>query len=1023
MSDSAFQQTELIGREEELDKLKQSLDNAIEGKGSTTFISGEAGIGKTRLVDAFRELAATRNVKVLNGAASADISQPFLIFSKAFGKVMEKPLFEEQEIKKFVKIFAVNRSGLLAAQTSSGDEELDGDIFAGMLSAVQGFVRDSFDSDSFGQEGGKNASLGRLEYGDMKILMEHGEHLFLTAVFSGSEHPDMKGVIRRTLQEIEEKNHDILENWTGKMEELEPIQVEIRKLADAGFLVRRDLEGVKLENERIRIADDILEVLKRSSAEKPMVIFLEDLHWADESSLFVLNYLGRNIRSSHILIMATLRPRESAHLQEIIDGMNNEEILEEMVLEQLDLKNTVEIIDKTFAHNDFPVTLAERLYEQSKGNPLFVIEMLKGMHDDGSIAKHDGRYALVSESYQIPATVEEVVNRRLEALDPDTMAMVEYASCIGQRFDMSLAVSNRLMKEPDASLEKLLASGILLKKNGTVEFSHAVFQSVIYNSIGERWKNGHHKNLGEYFEITYADRLDEVIYDLARHFSRTKEYKKCTDYCTRAGEKAEGSYAMEQALEFYREALAALSGLDKTYARDRSLDILERIGDIQNIMGDFDGAIGKFRKAMDIADDKETKARMLRKIGTLHTNSGDFDKSLELMGKAKEVLEDASPQELGRILLGDGTTFWRKGEFDKAMELFKEALDTFTKVENTIEPGKGENDIAAVLNGIGNVHYTRGEMNDALEFYGRSLEIFEKIGNMQDVALLLGNVGGVYHGMGKLDDSLEFFKQSLEKREKIGDILGIAQTQNNIGVLYQDKGELDRALEALNHSLEIAEKLGSKVGISITLYNIGGLYHSKGELDRALGIYRRGLAIREEIGDKQGLAYSMYNLGRICNSKGELDTAKQHYEDCLAICLEIGDKQLSIHPLCSLAELKLGEGGTRTALEQVEKAVEIAADIGARGEEGLCHRTLAMVHREMKEWDNASEELKKAKTILEEVGHKEELARVHYEYASLFKARGEPEKAKEHLDIALSMFQEIGMKLWEEKARKALADL
>ena len=207
---------------------------------------------------------------MLSGGAIADSASPFLMLSKALGSVLEKPIFEEQELKKFVKIFAVDRGGLLVAQASSEDEELDADIFAGMLSAVQDFVRDSFE-----QGGGKSAKLGRLEYGDMKILMEHGEKLFLTTVLKGGEHPNMKAEMKRTLQGIEENNREALENWGGDISELASIQEDVERLADIGFLVRRDLEGVTLENERLRIADEILEALKCLSDEKSIVIFLE----------------------------------------------------------------------------------------------------------------------------------------------------------------------------------------------------------------------------------------------------------------------------------------------------------------------------------------------------------------------------------------------------------------------------------------------------------------------------------------------------------------------------------------------------------------------------------------------------------------------------------------------------------------------------------------------------------------------------------------------------------------------------
>ncbi len=929
MTELALQQTELIGRDEELNKLKSCLDNAINGEGSTIFISGEAGIGKTRLVDAFREFAATQNVTVLTGAGSADISQPFLIFSKAFGEVMEKPLFEEQEYKGFAKLFAVNMAGMLVAETSAEEEDLDADIFAGMLSAVQDFVRDSFD-----QAGTQKASLGRLEYGNMKILIEHGAQIFLTAVFAGEEHPDMKRLLRRTLEDIEEKHAPVLESWSGQMKDTAPIQQEIAKLADVQFLVRRNLEGISIETERLRIADEILEVLKRLSAEKPMIIFLEDLHWTDESSLFVINYLARNIRNYSILLAGTLRPRESASLQKAIDNMNNEEILDEMALEQLDFKNTIRVIDKTFPHNDFPVTLAERLYEQSKGNPLFVIEMLKGMHDDGSIAKQDGAYTLVSESYQIPATVEEVVNRRLETLDPDTMAMVEYASCIGQRFDMSLAASNRLMKEPYASLEKLLASGILLKKNGTIEFSHAVFQSVIYNGIGERWKNGHHRNLGEYLEMTYVDRLDEVIYDLARHFSRTKEYKKCTDYCTKAGEKAEGSYAMEQALEFYREALDALSRLDQTYAHDITLDILERIGDIQAIMGDFDGATGEFRKAVDIADDKETKARLLRKVGSMHERKGEYDKSLEILAEAKGLV-DADKAEYGRILRIEGGIYWRKGEYDKAMPLFLKSIEIAEKI------GADKKDIGNALRTVGIIHHSREEYTLAMQYYQKSLAIMEDIGELNGIAAVLNNIGVVHYEKGELDRALEFHGRSLEIKEKIGNKQGIATSLNNIGIVHADMGNQDRAVEHYEKCLAISLEIGDKSGAIYVYYGLAKVKLGKGDARAAFENGEKARRIAVKIGAKMEEGMSRRILGMAHREMKDWDRATEEFGKAQKILQEVGEKNELVILSYELALLFKAKGEPAKAKPHIEKALAMFEEMGMKLWIEKCEKALA----------------------------------------------------------------------------------
>ena len=192
--------SDLIGCQEELTILDEHMQNAIDGKGSSVFISGKPGIGKTHLVNSFLDRNSASDVKIISGTADANTFQPFLVFSDALEDYVDQPLFQKQSHTSFTEIFAVNRSGLLVAKANpEGEGGLDPDIVASMLSAILNFVRESLKS-----TGEKRAGVGRLEYGDMKILIEHGQYIFLTGVFQGVEHPEMKNELRKSVQEIEE---------------------------------------------------------------------------------------------------------------------------------------------------------------------------------------------------------------------------------------------------------------------------------------------------------------------------------------------------------------------------------------------------------------------------------------------------------------------------------------------------------------------------------------------------------------------------------------------------------------------------------------------------------------------------------------------------------------------------------------------------------------------------------------------------------------------------------------------------
>ncbi len=125
-----------IGRDKELSTLKHSLKKAKTSNGSTVFISGETGVGKTGLLEAFKDISTDEGVRVYFGAADMDSGRPFQVLSKVMSDLVDKPLFEEHDYTSFVKIFAIDKGGMLVAQASSEEEEMRMESWVGKCDAV-----------------------------------------------------------------------------------------------------------------------------------------------------------------------------------------------------------------------------------------------------------------------------------------------------------------------------------------------------------------------------------------------------------------------------------------------------------------------------------------------------------------------------------------------------------------------------------------------------------------------------------------------------------------------------------------------------------------------------------------------------------------------------------------------------------------------------------------------------------------------------------------------------------------------
>lgn len=1000
----------LVGREAELSQLKECLVQATDGDGSTVLISGEAGMGKTRLLEEFVDFTATQKVDILSGATAADTIHPFLLFSRALEEELDKPLFHDQEYTSFTEIFAINHAGMLMAQASpEGMEGLDADIFAGMLSAVQNFVRDSFDT-----AGEQQAGLGRLEYGDMKILMEHGKKLFLVAVFRGTEHPDMKELLKRTTMDIEKEHADILDAWKGNMAELEPLHKDIFNLASNRFLVYRNLEGVKLNNERIRIANTVLELLEKLTKDKTLLLVLEDLHWADESSLFVLAYLARNIKGMKVLIMGTMRPDDSKLLTDTMNDMDKEKTYTDMTLEKLEGGSVENLISHFYPDNVFPSSFVELLTVRCEGNPFFLLEYLRQMGVEGSIGKIEGKYALVSEDYTIPSSIEDVVHNRLEILEPDALAVAEYASCIGKEFERNTAMSITSLGDPAAALEKLQARGIIIFNNGMAEFSHALFQEIIYKETAQRWKMAHHKNIGEHYEIIFKNRKDEVLYELARHFSRSNEHEKALDYCFRAGEKAGSAFAAEQAIEYYEKVLALLSSIRKS-GSIKEEEVRERLADIFVLTGNYDKALEYYDSTMEKCQE-DSKARIHRKRAGVLEKMSKYKEAFHEIAKGEEISGNDAI-EWCRLTLLKAFIFMRTGEYDDSNKWTNKALDKLKKHPEL------EKEIGDAYNNLGGCNYLAGNYEESYEYYKKSLNIAEKVGTQIEIANALNNVGMVLKNMSRLDESREIQQRSLTIREDIGDLYGISASCINIGMVYTSIGDLDKGLEYYERCLNICIKTRHKWGIGTAYNNMGNNMRIKGELKKALEFHKKSLTIEESIGDQYGVACSTGGLGEVCRDLGEWEQAEMWYNRCLDICNKVGAKEFITEAEFGLAQTFIGQGQLEKALDNMDTAMKIAVELGLGVQEATGHRLLGMVHRDRKEWDKSIESFENAFRLLENLDNPREKAINHYNYGLMWMEKGEPSRAREQLENALELSKDMGMKLWADRSKAMLDKL
>jgi len=1013
LENGGIHQPEMVGRAGELAILKEKLADASRSNGSTVFISGEAGLGKTRLVSELIKLAEAKDFRIIQSWCLAENLEPLMPVKTALREASLMHLVSGDPPPLVISAYLVDDNGIPIAKSEREGLTLDPLIFSSMLKAVGDFVKDSMAMvDGAERTGGLNI----LGYGDYKIIMEEDDGLHLACVTKGCLNEFLTTDMREVLAGIQTDFGHILKVWNGDMDMVKGVGDHVSGLVKSGKYSGRFLvDDPKLKQENL--FDNVLLGLQRASAVKPLVFFLDDMQWSDPTSLNLLHYLARNIKSSRILILGAYRPEDITQtalgkphpLETVMQEMSREDCLERLELGRLDLECTEKVIISALGRSALEGDFFEMVHAETGGTPLFIIEVIKMLLAENMMVRDGaGDWSLAGspEKLELPGKVYEVVKRRLDRLTREQHEILECAAVIGEEF--STDVLGRICGLGRMSLLRSLAeienSHRLIHSSGkTYRFDHAKVREVLYSDIMDELREEYHRLVADTMWELNHENLVPALNDLAYHYHQAND-PRAGNYLVKVGDMAWGRYSNQEAINAYRNALDFLPDEETPL-------IIERLGDLLALTGSYEQAIETFEKLVD--KDVATGARMLRKIGDVHLSMGDFGLSLDVLSRARTM---ANGSELGRVIFGEGCAHQRKGDNHMALDLIKEALILF---ENAGE----KKDIANAFRFIGTIHLNNGNYEDAMFHYKRSLEMMESLREENGAAAALVNIGIVFWNRGEYGKALEFYGQSLGIMVKIGNLAGTATVLANIGLLYWDKGELERSLEHQERGLLIFEKIGDQRGIASVLGNISLVHRDNGCLEAALKFQERSLGMRERMGDQSGIALSLSNIAELHRDMGNLEMAMEIHRMSLDICQDIGDKRVSIHNLCGIAEACMIMGNAASALENSAKAVDASIQIGAKFEEGMSRRVMGMALRNSGDFENAAVEFDRSGKVFDEMGDKKEMAKLLYEMAVLHRTRGTLDKAKVHFEKALDEFARMGMRLWVDKCRDALGSL
>jgi ABC-type oligopeptide transport system substrate-binding subunit/class 3 adenylate cyclase len=354
----------------------------------------------------------------------------------------------------------------------------------------------------------------------------------------------------------------------GRSEEVTPFLTRLMSLPPTADdeAALRGVEGEDLKRATFRAVETLL---AGAAAQRPLVVVCEDLHWADPTSIELLEYLLPLTDHAPLLLMCAFRP-ETEHgcwrIKETAARLYRHRHAD-VWLDPLSAAESETLVDNLLRVEDLPAALRARILSAAEGNPFYVEEIVRSLMESGAIAYDTagGRWQAVGDvaGIAIPDTLHGVLMARIDRLHEETKRVLQLASVIGRvflyRVLKAIAEEERAL---DAHLLTLQRGQLIRERARLPEleyiFKHHLTQEAAYDSLLKKERRLYHRQVAEALERLFPDRLEEQLGWLAHHWERAEEPEKAVGYLLRAGDQARSAYAHAEAIGFYERALALL---------------------------------------------------------------------------------------------------------------------------------------------------------------------------------------------------------------------------------------------------------------------------------------------------------------------------------------------------------------------------------------------------------------------------------------------------------------------------------
>ncbi len=772
--------------------------------------------------------------------------------------------------------------------------------------------------------------------------------------------------------------------------------------------------GLDAEQERFRLFEAVSSLLADAAYLRPLVLFLDDLHWADQPSLLLLRHLVRSAKDAPLMVLGTYRPVEVGEqhpLAEALAELRRSRTVEQVSLSGLGEAEVAELIAGR-GGQQAPSGFVRRVSDRSEGNPFFIEELL---HDVGPQADWD------AAAGGVPDSVKDLLLRRLRALGDECRRALSVAAVAGRDFE--LGVLARVLEHPRDHLidlvEEAIEADVLVEPPqaiGRLSFSHALFRETIYEQLSATRKASIHGRIAAAIEEAPTERPDERAGTLAYHYRAAGELRKAFDYHRRAATAAERVYAHETALQNLDGAIVAGEMLGMAAATDealRSLYVarawtLQMLGERDRALADLEHALQGARAAGDRATEMLLQNRLGAHWHVLDPQASRRCHEEEL--RIAEQLGDDSGQvsALNRLSLVLANDL----EFAEAVELGERALQIARRAGDELAVSQAMDSLKFAALALGDIERLE-ELCTELERAQRSR------GDAWYLQFTLCE--SCYVPLERCDwvQAEARISEALAISERIGEPNSAVLIRDTLSLIARCRGDYARSLVFAREAVARADTpdadwLGwAAVGLAGPLLDLRAT-------DEALAVLQRGLAAAERNRARGQIFRCLGALSSATRLAGDESQARDLAERARGIAERVttppGRVDFWGEPAyLAIAEADIAAGDSSRAEEMLRGRLRAWEQSGARRSIATTAHLLARCAEARGDWDSAEQMLTRSAQAAGDDGLISERWQIEAALARVAAATDRAEEAGERSGRAHELIAEMAASVRDEE--------